>query len=319
MARTTSTKPAKAKSTSVATKQPRRLRQTRSKILKRNKKLTPPKKLPSAWSIFKVSSRHVWNHKKIFSKVLAVYVVFTFVLVTGLGITSDIGAARASVEDIVGGAFGHIAGVFTALSVAAGYNGPTSDVAATFQSVILVLVSLAVIWTLRQTHAREDVTLRDSFYRSMYPLIPFLIVLVVIGLQLLPILLGNFILSQVIAGGIATTSIEVWSCAIAVFLLYVWSIYMISASVFALFIVTLPDMTPLRALRSAKELVRYRRWAIIRKVCFLPVILLIGILVVMFPFILFAAIAAEPVFIILSSLMFIVTCSYAYSLYRELL
>ena len=63
---------------------------------------------------------------------------------------------------------------------------------------------------------------------------------------------------------------------------------------FALYIVTLPDMTPMKALRSARELVRYRRWTVLRKVLFLPLMLLVVAAIIMVPIIILAD-AAGPV------------------------
>jgi hypothetical protein len=94
---------------------------------------------------------------------------------------------------------------------------------------------------------------------------------------------------------------------------------MVSSSIFALYIVTLPDVTPMQALRSARELVRYRRWSIARKVLFLPVSLLVIAAVIMVPVILLVTPASEWVFFILSMLSIAVIHSYMYSLYRELL
>jgi hypothetical protein len=102
-------------------------------------------------------------------------------------------------------------------------------------------------------------------------------------------------------------------------LLAAWSIYMVSASIFALYIVTLPDMLPRQALRSARELVRYRRWQIIRKVFFLPVFVILAIGVIIVPLILYAPPIVPIVFYILSMLSILFAHTYLYSLYRELL
>ncbi len=50
------------------------------------------------------------------------------------------------------------------------------------------------------------------------------------------------------------------------FLLAMLTLIYVKSSLFALYIVTLPDMTPMKALRSARELARYRRWTVLRKI-----------------------------------------------------
>jgi hypothetical protein len=144
-------------------------------------------------------------------------------------------------------------------------------------------------------------------------------VLFVIGIQLLPLLAGNWLYATVIGGGIAVTGLEKLIWILLVILLILLSLYMVSSSVFALYISTLPDMTPLSALRSAREIVRYRRWVVMRKVLFLPVCLLIIGALIMVPLIIFVTPLAEWVYFGLSMLSLAVIHSYMYSLYRELL
>lgn len=94
---------------------------------------------------------------------------------------------------------------------------------------------------------------------------------------------------------------------------------MISSSIFALYVVTLPEMTPIRALRSAKGLVQFRRWTVMRKILFLPFIICVVGIIIMLPVILLLTPAAEVIFLLLTALVLPVIHSYVYSLYRELL
>ena len=73
------------------------------------------------------------------------------------------------------------------------------------------------------------------------------------------------------------------------------------------------------ALRSARDLVRNRRWTIMRKVLFLPVMLLILGLVVILPIIYISAAAAGIAFFVLTMIAVLLIHSYMYRLYRELL
>lgn len=94
--------------------------------------------------------------------------------------------------------------------------------------------------------------MRDSYYKGMYPLVPFMLVLLVIGLQLIPLVFGNLIYSSVLQNGLAITVIEKVIWLFLFLMLALLSGYMMISSLFSLYIVTLPDMTPLRALRSAR-------------------------------------------------------------------
>ena len=78
-------------------------------------------------------------------------------------------------------------------------------------------------------------------------------------------------------------------------------------------------MTPMKALRSAKKLVQHRRWALVRKILFLPVAIFIILGVVMVPIIAIAPPLAEWVLFGLNMIFLAVVHTYFYSLYREML
>lgn len=196
----------------------------------------------------------------------------------------------------------------------------SSGTGSILQSVLIVIESLVIIWALRHLMAGQKIRVKAAYYNSMYPLIPFLLVIAVILIQFLPVLIGlpivQALLSAVfVSGGTGAVILFVFLAA----LLLGWSLYMVSSSIFALYIVTLPDMHPRRALRSAKNLVRFRRWTIMRKLLYLPVFILAVMLVLVLPLILFATFLVTPVFFALSLLSLLFSHVYLYSLYRELI
>ena len=171
----------------------------------------------------------------------------------------------------------------------------------------------------RQVLSGKQPRIRDAYYKGMTPLIPFMLVLLVIGLQLLPLLIGSALYSMVMSNGIAVYFIEKLLWTLLFIGLALWSLYMISASVFALYIITLPEMTPVKALRSARELVRHRRWTVLRKILFLPLVLLLVTALIMVPIIILATVVVQWVFFGLTIFALLVVHGYAYTLYRELL
>ena len=275
--------------------------------------------LPSARKILVSSIKHILEHKKLYLGIALVYMIVTIVLVRGFVFTSDLSIAKESIEELLKGATGKAAASLTVFGILLGSNNPASQVAGLYQAIIIVITSLAFIWALRQTHAGETITVKDAFYKSTYPLIPFVIVLLFIGLQLLPIVAANFLYSATVGSGVAVSAIEVLLWVLLSFLLVLWSLYMVTSSAFALYISTLPDMTPRRAIKSAKALVQYRRWTVMRKVIFIPVVLLLITALIEIPIILFITPLAETVFLILTGIGVVVFHSYMYLLYRELL
>ncbi len=277
-------------------------------------------KLNSAFRIFRNSVKLIGKNWKLFGSISLVYLLLTIGLVQGFGSSAEMQELKTTLQTFFGGAGGQLAIGLTLFSELLKSTGTTpSELAGAYQSMLLVIMSLALIWALRQVLAKEKISLRDVFYRGMYPLIPFLLVLGVISLELLIMAAGNYIYSSVVANGLATTLVEKIIWLIVTFLLVVLSLYLITSSVFAMYIVTLPDMRPMQALRSARELVRYRRLIIMRKILFLPFILIITMALITIPIILFLTPIAEGVFFILTIFGLTIIHSYMYHLYRELL
>jgi hypothetical protein len=277
-------------------------------------------KLPSGYRILKHSLRTLLNSKRLFIGLTLVYVVLSLLFVRGFGQGVNIPQIKESLNSLQAGDLGvpkTTALLFGVLVTSGNANANTDG--GVYQSILLIVMSLATIWALRQVLGGKKITVKDAFYKGLYPLVPFVLVMLVVGVQLIPFALGGWLYTTVISGGIAATALEVIMWGTLVLLLVLLSLYMVASSLFALDIVTLPNMTPMRSLRSARQLVQHRRWVVIRKILFLPFALLVLAAIVMLPFIILLPLIAEWVFFGLSLLGWIITISYMYSLYRELL
>jgi hypothetical protein len=299
---------------------PRQLKTPKYKSFRFSKSIKHPTKLPNSWKIAKRALLLLWAHKRFFAVLILVYGVFNIVFVRGLGTTNDVGSVKSTFDQIFTGHLGHLFSGLAVFSLLITSSGNTSSATAgTYQTLLVLIVSLAVVWSLRQFMVKGKIRVRDSFYFGMYPLIPVLLILLVIGIQLLPLLIGANLYSTVTSNGIAVYAAEKAGWIIIYAGLALWSVYMITSSVFALYIVTLPNMTPMKALKSARELVRFRRWSVMRRVIFLPVILLICSAIIMLPIIIFITPLAEWVFFLLTMIGIVAVHAYMYTLYRELL
>lgn len=280
----------------------------------------PAPKIKPARRIAKQSWQHLRKYWKVFAGILLCYLLLNIVLVRGLASGGDIVETKDIVTELFEGAFGSVlTNLSLVLVVATSSGGEVSEVAGVYQSLLLLLFSLAIVWTLRQTHAGNKVTTKQAFYQGMYPLVPFTLVFFVIGLQLLPAAAGMTVVGIVQGNGLAVTGAEqaLWYIFLAMTCLL--SVYMIASSLFALFIVTLADMTPLRALRSARQLVLHRCWTVLWRLLFLPLLFIVVTIAVLLPVIYWAPVLAEWVFFVLSGMMVIYGYAYSYNLYRELL
>lgn len=317
-------KPKKTNQTKKAAPKPaektRKLARPQYKSFKLSKRLKHPSpKLPNSLVFTKRAFQHIWRYKQLFLIIAVAYLILNTLLVRGFVFTADIADIKAAMSELFGGNTGQLAGALTVMGLLVGSVSPTTEVSSLYQSILVLLFSLFLIWALRQTYAGDTPRARDVFYKSSYPLVQFIIIVFVIGIQLLPLLLANFLYVATIASGLSTSFAEVLAWSVLIFLLVLWSLYMVTVSLFALYIVTLPDMTPLKALRSAKGLVQDRRWSVMRKVVFIPFVLLVGGFVIMLPVIWFLGAAAEIIFLLLAALTLPIVHSYIYALYRELL
>lgn len=298
----------------------RKLKGSSYKSFKLSKKIRHPHELPSAFTIFRSSIGIIKKNWKLFGGIILIYGLLTIILVKGLSGGLDLGELKDTLSEAfegVGGSLATTAGLFSLLIVSAGSSN--AEGGSVYQALLLVITSLAAIWAIRQVTAGHKARIRDAFYLGMYPLVPFMLVLFVIGLQLIPMLIGSWLYSTVLVNAIAVTTLEKTIWLLLFFLLTMLSLYMLCSSLFAVYIVTLPNMAPLKALRSARQLVLNRRLAVFMKIAFLPVSILLLYALIMFPLILFLTAIAEWVFFILSMTTIVIVHSYMYALYRELL
>lgn len=288
------------------------------RLHKRIKHHAPP--LPSWWILLKKSWALMKANKKQIAVFAAVYGFLNLLLVRGFSSPVDIEGLQESFREVIGEDSAGLAAGFTAfgLLINASTQG-SSEVAQVYQTFLLVIASLALIWLYRQQQAGNLVSMKLAFYRGMYPFIPFILVLLVIGLQLLPALIGNFLFSTVISAGLAVSGLEqiLWLLFYITTLLL--SLYMVSSSAIALYVVTLPEMTPMVALRQARELVRYRRFSVLRKSIAIILVIFALLVVVVLPVIFIAPVLAEWMFFAVTVLGIPLVIGYMFSLYRELL
>jgi hypothetical protein len=277
--------------------------------------------LPGVWQTTKQAFKLLWRYKRLFLGIILIYGVLNLILVQGFTNTADVSGIKGALSSVFHGAGGGVASALTIFVTLAGSsNGTGSGTGSSgYQVILLLIVSLALIWSLRQVFAGVKIRVRDAYYRGMSPLISFVLVLLVMGLQLIPLIIGAAIYGIVIVNGVAATGLEqiVWFAVFALFA--AWSLFLICSSIFALYIVTLPDMTPMKALRSARELVRYRRWTLLLRIIYLPILLLVIAAVIMTPIIIFVTVLSQWIFFLLTLFGIAVVHTYMYILYRGLL
>jgi hypothetical protein len=288
--------------------------------LHRTKRSQHVVKIPSFRIITKKSLRLLGANKKNIFWFSIIFGLLYIVLVRGFTSPINVDEIRDSFSDVLDDETSALVTNFTVFSLL--LKSTTSvggEVASMYQAILIVLSILALIWLFRQQQAGHKVTMKQAYYRGMYPLVPFLLVFVVIALQTLPATIGNFLFTTVISSGVAVNAFEQAVWLLLYLSLVLLSFYMISSSLIALYIVTLPDMTPRIALKKAKELVEFRRFSLLRKVFALAVLIVLIFVCIVFPLIFVSSTIAQVVFFMLTVLMVPFATAYLFVLYRELL
>lgn len=277
-----------------------------------------PAKLPGAFTLLAEACRLLITNWKLFGGIMLVYGIASLLFVQG--VSGNLDTAKTALEEASGaGTNGSIGSSLILFTYMAGASGNTGGA---LQIMLVIMTSLALIWALRHVYAKkskETVRIRDSFYRGMYPLVPFLLVLGVLLLQLIPLMIGGFIYGLVNGSSTPPNGIEMLLWTMLLGLSAAASLYLVCSSVFALYIVCLPDTGPVQALRLARTLVQRRRWTIVRKLLFLPISMFVITATLTVPIILIAPAVASVCFFILSLGVIAVVHGYLFTLYRKLL
>lgn len=312
--------PEKAKSPKAAVQTaPERELTTERRWWQRSPKSERPtySRLPNVITLTKSAFRLLAMNWKVTLGIALWYGLLNIILVHSLNGSVNVANLKEQLSNVSG--LGSALSAFSYV-VSSSSSGASSDASA-YQMFLLLIVSLALIWSFRQMLSAKHprLRIRDSFYKGMYPLIPVLLVLLILSLQLIPMLVGATLFSAVVGNGIAVSAPEVIISCLVFLALIIWSLLLITPTIFALYIVSLPDMTPLKALRSAKTIVKFRRPTVLRKVLFLPLLIVASLAVVIIPVIFVVPVLAQWVYFGLSILILPAVHAYLYTLYRELL
>jgi hypothetical protein len=296
--------------------------------------------LPGYFAFTADVRRLLWANKKTFLLLALTFAVLTAIVV-GVGSQSTYSTMVSTLKSTSNNTFTGFLGevgkaslIFVTTSTGALSQNldSTQTVYAQIFGVLFGLMTwLTVVWLLRNILAGHKVKLRDGLYSASAPLLATFLVGVVVVLQLLPLALALIAYSAATTTGlIAAGGAPAMIFWIVAALLVLLSAYLITSTLFALVIVTLPGMYPFRAIRTAGDLVIGRRMRILLRILWMIVGVVIAWAVIMIPLILidnwvtsawkaFDDVPFIPfVILALSSFTIIWIASYIYLLYRRI-
>ncbi len=277
------------------------------------------KVLPSGWALLIESIALLRSQWKPFLGIVSVYTLATVILVTGLSIGSQYISARETIDQTLPNQ-----NPLTSLAVEVFYlfgksNSNSAPLSGIYQSILLTLGSLAIIWGLRKAKKFQAFTVKEAFYKSTNQLLPFILVVAIMSIQLLPFSIMASIYNMAITNGVVVSGLEQLLFLVLLAISGFWSFRMITGTIFAPYIATLPDLEPIHAVRSASELVGGRRLILWRKFVFLMIALLVLVSLAITPFILLMPLLAPWAFLFLIGVALALSHAYLFVLYRELL
>ncbi len=273
--------------------------------------------VPSSFVLLGRSVTFLFKHmKKLFGVFLVMYVLY-FLFVRA-GSTFDIESYDQLISDELGDNDLVNNVLLTGILIGSGGNSDAS-VSSISSFLLLVMGSLAFIWAIRHLTAGKKFLIRDAYYKVMYPLIPFVIILFVITVQLVPFVVGGFLYSTAEINGLITSGIERTLFVSGWIALGLLSVYWLSNSIMSIYATTLPDIYPMQALRSTKKVVKGRRWSIFIKVFMLGVFLLLFGGSLLFMIVAFFPSVAVYFYDIMAVFALLFAHIYLFKLYRSLL
>ncbi len=299
----------------------RKRKQPKYSSFKLTKKIPHPKgPIVSGRVVLQRTLKLILANKKPLLYILIIYGLVNMTLVRGFGSPLNIAELKTTLQDSFGSTQDGLTMAGTVFTALLGTSSVTSsETAAVYQNMLFILVSLAIIWVFRQSAAGKKPTAKQAFYNAFYPLIQFLLVLLVMAVQLVPAYFGMFVYSIVNSGGLAISGLEQGIWLLFMGLLTTLSLYMICSSLFALYIVTLPDMQPMQALRSSRQLVFSRRLSVFRKLVVLPIVAFLLLVILVVPAIYFLPLIAPWLYFALTLASIVFLHAFLFTLYKELL
>lgn len=272
------------------------------------------KKLPSFWNLMKFSYSDVRKFWRPLASVLAVYGVLYFIFVMGFSLS----LSWQQSLDLTGSKISQAASsVFSVFGSGALSGGAQSDAITLIQFLLFLIASLALVWSIRRLHSNKPVKIHDAYYGGNVSLVPTILVSFVLILTLLPAIVGSGIFATAAQYSPSSTEITIVGLIAGVSLLI--SLYFLSMIWPAFYIVSLPPTRPWQAIKSAAQITKKHRFAILRKIIYFAVFSFIALFIILFPGALLLAQIVPALAFMFLIVLFGFGHIYFYSLYKGLL
>ncbi len=277
------------------------------------------KDVPKVRILFKDTFALMGKNIKTLGGITLIYVISYVILVQGTA-ALDIAEFKEYVTEVLNQpGEGLTRSIVLVTAVMSAGTTTAGDAGAVYGYFLLLITGLAYVWALRNIYARKEFKIKDAYYRGMYPLIMVVLLSFVVMLQMIPAGLGNYIFSAANSNGLISTSLEMGLLITLWGLLILLSGYLFTTTMIAIYIVMLPNMTPMRALAAAKKLVMHRRWVVLRKILALFAVIFVFVILVVLLAVGIVPNRATTIMTMTTFLVLPIFHTYMYTLYRSLI
>lgn len=191
---------------------------------------------------------------------------------------------------------------------------------------LLFLLLLVAVWMIRHLHSGSAVSVRDALYNAGAPVVSSLAVAAIGVVQLVPLAVVVTVLAAVLSTGAMTNTLLAASVVMLILIASVATLYWLTGTIMAFFVVTIPGTYPWAALQTARQLIKGFRLAVLGRILWLFCLSVVLMTVVMLPLVmaditlgLDMSYTIALVIQALSVLIAMLSVAYLYFLYRSII
>ena len=296
------------------------------KIPKTDNKITKTKEptkivaISSSIGLLRKSYKVIKFQWKFLGLTFLTYLLLSIILVINISALSGVSSLKNSYAHGLTTIGSNISASLSTLgSLSNTISSSSSNSGGFIQFLLFIVFSLIFIKGIREANKSRLLKFSDGVYASINPFLQFLLITLLLIAELIPILFATAIYQVIFSNGIAVSAVEKIIWIIICGLILALGLYLIISTVFALFIVTLPNMRPIASIKSSWKLVKNRRLLIARKIFTMLILLFIVFSLIGLLLILLIPVISAWLLLVMGLASMLIIYAYTYSLYKELL
>jgi hypothetical protein len=272
----------------------------------------------------------LWAKKWVYTRFIFTYVLLSATTYGAMQITniSSVNTNIDSAAQTLGSVFDPaVRAVITVGSAIGGaFNANLSDIQYLVVTTLYIFTALAIVWLLRQQLAGNAVKVRDGLYSAGAPILALFVLVAIAVAQLIPLALTTLVYVTANSSGILDGGIESAMFGVALLLVIVLTLYFMTTTLFSMFIATIPGTYPIKAYRTARQIVAGQRLRLLLRLLWAVLIILLFWFVILVPVVIITnSMGGQNTIVIPLAVQFMAGFSviygtaYAYLLYRRMI